>query len=97
MHIFVFLVHILTVLSAYLHAYFTLFKCITIRSLVISHKSYATLCWVWMRRSKTVRPNFFMVIKAEICRGGLEGRIFLWSLRPKFAEGGLKAEFIYGH
>ena len=22
---------------------------------------------------------------------------FLWSLRPKFEEGGLKAEFIYGH
>ena len=31
-----------------------------------------------------------MVIKAEICRGGLEGRIFLRSLRPKFVEGGLE-------
>jgi len=28
------LVHILAVFDAYLHAYFTLFKCITIRSLV---------------------------------------------------------------
>jgi hypothetical protein len=35
-HILVFLVHILAVFSAYLHAYFTLLKCIAIRSLVIT-------------------------------------------------------------
>ena len=27
--------------------------------------------WVWIRRSKTVRPNFFMVIKAESFIGGV--------------------------
>ena len=52
---------------------------------------------VCIRRSKTLRPNFFMVIKAESLRGGLEGRIFLWLLRQNFAEGGWKAEFFYGH
>jgi len=35
-HILVLLVHILAVFSAYLYAYFTLFKCITILSLVIT-------------------------------------------------------------
>jgi hypothetical protein len=35
-HILMFLVHIMAFLSAYLHAYFEVFKCITIRSLDIT-------------------------------------------------------------
>ena len=40
MHILAVLVHILAFLSAYLHAYFALFKCITIQSLLITLDMY---------------------------------------------------------
>ena len=40
-----FLVHILAILRAYLHAYFTVFKCITIRSLLMTNNEWIT----WLR------------------------------------------------
>ena len=43
------------------------------------------------------KAKFFMVIKTKSWRGGFESQIYLWSLRQKVEEGGLKAEFIYGH
>ncbi len=57
--------HILSVFSAYLHAYFTLFKWITIRSLVMTIKTWEGQ--TFFRLSVTSRRNFSSKIRVREC------------------------------
>ena len=73
MHIFVFLVHILAVLRAYLHAYFVVFKCINNYSKPSYKLDYKNIFKLYkirirarsikFRKNKKIKLNSFQIVK----------------------------------